>query len=440
MPPLNVATFGKKGVNVVDSPLHLSDDDLAAAQNAEIFFEDGYPAIRKRLGMVAGVSSAMDGAVFSLTSIPLPDPAPAVVSSGLILFVEPNDLDGGPSVYELEDGEWTTGTHQEGLEILLRLTIGRLPMWHRVTEPAADFVIYPLRAADVLYGYRYNPDLPEDTEHFTDIATSSLVSCLSWHWPREYSFLWVLTLNTNTGLQELIRCAPSPAVVAPWSDSYGTGGDNPNEYAWDIGNLGNNIYVVTVETIGGWNKTRFRKVSNATEAATTVEHEIAASNENHLSQWELLTGTSYLLAGSQGADSLAEARLLRCDGDGTWTEIYRADPGFVACIPVLAEDDEFMFWEYDASAQTMILQRSVDAGASWTALFTRTGIAARIYLTEMIALDGSVFWAECVSLNDPVVVNQYTVPGASYSAILTVPGSFAHGVPMLGLWPETGGD
>lgn len=77
MPPLKVGSFGRKGVNTVDSPLHLTDDDLAAAQNAEIFFEDGYPAIRKRLGIADGVTAAMAGEVLSVSSIPLPDPDPS---------------------------------------------------------------------------------------------------------------------------------------------------------------------------------------------------------------------------------------------------------------------------------------------------------------------------------------------------------------------------
>lgn len=76
MPKLVVDTFGRKGVNANDSPIHLSDDDLQFGQNAELSLEDGYPAIRKRRGIAVGVTSAMSGTIHAVTSIPLGDPAP----------------------------------------------------------------------------------------------------------------------------------------------------------------------------------------------------------------------------------------------------------------------------------------------------------------------------------------------------------------------------
>lgn len=128
MPRLKVDSFGTKGVNVVDSPLHLSDDDLINAQNAEIFFEDGYPAIRKRLGMAEGVTAALDGPVFALTSIPLVDPAPSVPppSSALTHSIW-MDITGPTFAYSID----STGSFEpEATSVASDIGTGAaLPLW-----------------------------------------------------------------------------------------------------------------------------------------------------------------------------------------------------------------------------------------------------------------------------------------------------------------------
>lgn len=90
MDPLTVTGFGARGVNTVDSPLHRDDADLEVGQNAEVFLEDGYPGLRKRLGMGVVNSAALSGTVFGVSSIPLPDPFPSpdAFAAGMILWFD----------------------------------------------------------------------------------------------------------------------------------------------------------------------------------------------------------------------------------------------------------------------------------------------------------------------------------------------------------------
>lgn len=73
---LEFVRLGKLGVNVVDSPLHLSDGELRKAQNAEPFDVRGEEALRKRKGIDLFTSASLGGPVLAMTSVPLPDPFP----------------------------------------------------------------------------------------------------------------------------------------------------------------------------------------------------------------------------------------------------------------------------------------------------------------------------------------------------------------------------
>jgi hypothetical protein len=70
---LRVRQIGLRGVNAVDSPLHLHDEDLTHAQNAQSSFADGFPALVKRPGL-ASFASGLTDPVLGLSSVPLPDP------------------------------------------------------------------------------------------------------------------------------------------------------------------------------------------------------------------------------------------------------------------------------------------------------------------------------------------------------------------------------
>lgn len=78
-PKCEVWTLGLFGVNVVDSPLHLVDGELVAAQNAEPFTEEGEGGLRKRRGIAAFGDTPIGTPISALTSIPLIDPSPTLV-------------------------------------------------------------------------------------------------------------------------------------------------------------------------------------------------------------------------------------------------------------------------------------------------------------------------------------------------------------------------
>ncbi len=64
--------LGSGGVNVVKSPIHLDDNELTKAQNAQPDNAGGLGSVRKRDGLVA-LNTALAGSVVGIVGLPLPD-------------------------------------------------------------------------------------------------------------------------------------------------------------------------------------------------------------------------------------------------------------------------------------------------------------------------------------------------------------------------------
>ena len=73
-PQLEVFNLGLEGVNVVDSPLHLSDGELVHAQHAQVSQDDAEGALVKRPALGQFSTDGMGGPVLGFVSVPLPDP------------------------------------------------------------------------------------------------------------------------------------------------------------------------------------------------------------------------------------------------------------------------------------------------------------------------------------------------------------------------------
>lgn len=71
---INVYNLGEQGVNVVKSPIHLTDGELRSAQNAIWDPSEAEGGIRKRGGMPRFSGSAMAGAVRGIVNVPLAAP------------------------------------------------------------------------------------------------------------------------------------------------------------------------------------------------------------------------------------------------------------------------------------------------------------------------------------------------------------------------------
>jgi hypothetical protein len=107
MARLRVTGFGVRGVNAVDSPLHVRDDELTWGQNLEVRREDGFPAVRKRLGFERS-ASGLEAPFHNLTSIPLPDPDDQVDLTGIVVF---HDSGGASTANATTNGtSWTSLT------------------------------------------------------------------------------------------------------------------------------------------------------------------------------------------------------------------------------------------------------------------------------------------------------------------------------------------
>lgn len=71
---LNVYDLGSKGVNLVSSPIHLTDGEIVAGQNAEFYREQGRGALRKRPALRRVNTSVLAGTVGGIINVPLPGP------------------------------------------------------------------------------------------------------------------------------------------------------------------------------------------------------------------------------------------------------------------------------------------------------------------------------------------------------------------------------
>lgn len=428
MPPLKVATFGKKGVNVVDSPLHLSDDDLTAAQNAEIFFEDGYPAIRKRLGMTAGVSAAMDGAVFALTSIPLPDPSPATApASGLVVLIG-YGLGTSYAYLSTDGGTWDTDA------------LGAMPMYVgtayvQCLAPlmliGSDYhVVYFNDNANELEARKYSNPLSQDTVVVNDIKTGATESMTALSSQGDYETLWLIITDSFTGDQTMKRVQLSAATVNDWSDTYGGTGDWPAEWAWTAQFFDDVVIVVTTEMSGGFRETKFRSAPTDSPFATTIEHTITSSAANDIDSWSAVAGGTYLIVAGYPQDASGEAQVWRRDTDANWTEVYRSAVGRYWLVPVFSSGSELMFWEWDQITGDMILKRSTDGGSNWSDVLTRSAPGAPYTVTHIVYMGGSYYWTECVDLNSDVNVYAWN-PTDGDSVVLNVPFGLAHQPPII---------
>jgi hypothetical protein len=116
---LRVRQIGLRGVNAVDSPLHLHDEDLTHAQNAQSSFADGFPALVKRPGL-ASFASGLTDPVLGLSSVPLPDPEYEPDNGATALVTRYDDF--STAARSFDGTTWSTftlpGTESAGWKIL----------------------------------------------------------------------------------------------------------------------------------------------------------------------------------------------------------------------------------------------------------------------------------------------------------------------------------
>jgi hypothetical protein len=72
---LAVYNLGQNGVDLVNSPIQVSDGALLQCQNGQIFPNDADLAIRKRDGIVKINQSQAPGTILAIANIPLADPS-----------------------------------------------------------------------------------------------------------------------------------------------------------------------------------------------------------------------------------------------------------------------------------------------------------------------------------------------------------------------------
>lgn len=339
MPRLKVDSFGTMGVNVVDSPLHLSDDDLTNAQNAEIFFEDGYPAIRKRLGMVAGITGALSGPVFALTSIPLVDPAPSVPPPApLVMVFYWVDLSAEGDYQESYDG---TDFLEVTLAPATNANLQLLPRWPHIGETC----------------YFPTIDTPQGLVSTTGSGVTSV-----FEWPDVAGETGggvraVVTDGTNfycivayLSMTRVWKVTPAGVGSAVGADF--TAPDNPIDLEWWNGRL----WVLTAPATGG--QYSVQSIDPESEVAWTAVEGTHVGPGGGSNFWiaGFLSNTDYLFVAWTGETlqtSGYSPTLRRRDTSGTWSTILTYTlpvNGRGSLKPLWADDDALYVCEVERSA------------------------------------------------------------------------------------------
>lgn len=88
---ISIYNLGERGVNVVKSPIHLTDGELRSAQNAIFDPASAEGGIRKRGGMPRFSGSAMAGSVMGIVNVPLA--APSQITRYFFLALSTEDAD-----------------------------------------------------------------------------------------------------------------------------------------------------------------------------------------------------------------------------------------------------------------------------------------------------------------------------------------------------------
>ncbi len=172
---INVYNLGEKGVNVVKSPIHLTDGELRSAQNAIFDPASAEGGIRKRGGMPRFSGSAMAGAVQGIVNVPLPASGQIARTFYLALGV----FDADTWATSVTGVTWTDGVTPARAQTLTQCQIGGTILYYsqrmatfnrRIYYAGSDYIQYnaanhtapPVRVYDGVNDYElfripYNP-------------------------------------------------------------------------------------------------------------------------------------------------------------------------------------------------------------------------------------------------------------------------------------------
>lgn len=71
MNKITAYNMGAKGLDLVNSPIHVDDTSLLSCQNAQLSPDDAEFGIKKRDGMVKINSSAAAGSILAMINVPI---------------------------------------------------------------------------------------------------------------------------------------------------------------------------------------------------------------------------------------------------------------------------------------------------------------------------------------------------------------------------------
>lgn len=331
---LRVSAWGSKGVNLVETPLLLHDEELTHAQNAELPREEGEPTIRKRLGM-AGFTSGLATPVHSLYTVPLPAPE-----------VEPEPEGSGVYWYGIgrlgtirdEAGVGVTDVAFPGDNINLSYvspanshdgwvyySAADLRRWNGVTDEV--WITGAALAALTNFGKSgWGPvawTVDGDGIHVLVVRSEYAAPTRTYHagvvlfpWadpenPIDNSALFTASLNTTS---------PSGLAVYPGQDlaivdgAYFTGSDLQRGTGSAIGDERKRIYTVPVGGGGSWTTDLLLVAETGGMGLVFVPSQVTE---------RFLVGDGQLWYGQQAGNGDQHLHLYRRDAAGTWTQIER---------------------------------------------------------------------------------------------------------------------
>lgn len=409
---LNVYKFGQSGVNLVKDPLHLSDDEVTQAQNAEIQSDvntGGDGALSKRGGLSTLTGSALSGSILGIFGIPI-----------LTTYLRTLYLSRGSQ----NSSTFTTTTDGTSLNTTTTpLAMAIQSDWtdengsrdaHRIAS-FKNLIVYPGN------NYTKSTDNPEIS--VWDATTAQLVQRIpigpSGNGSPAYAITDMLTANgkiyfavhdpggSGANLDgRVMQYDPVTGQILQVLNPFGSGtgemtGGYPSALAWYQGMLFVGLNgSATTDGIG--------KVVRAIPDVDTVWTSDVSNLVSHVSSLVVFNGDLYV--GTQASVSTAMKIYKRTATTAAYTVVYTgagvAANGFMGNL--IVSNSIIYASEYHTTAPTILIKKSVD-GTSWTTdrdVAVTDGAVAGNLPTASILFNGDVYFsfrATTVSATDGII-------------------------------------
>jgi len=387
-PKVNVYGLGTRGVNLTKSPLHLDDNELTQAQNAEPNLDEREGGLRKRGGLSAFTSALNSGSsILGMANVPLLSTFTRTMYAAL-------KTQGANTWLTSTDGTtWAAGTSPAraatwaGLLITVNYFNTRIqPFKNALIYPGDDYVVY-------------------NNANYTDPPLRAYYD--------------------NTADAELIRINVGPGATAGASPYIIT----------DMVVVDETLYFATFEVGGSAPNHKGRVIS--LNLTTGVIKQIGNAFGNGTTEvsgglpWTLCSYRGQLYCGLHGIGGSSAGKVVRITptADTTWTTDVTGLQGYPICFCVF-NGDLFAGLQGDTGETALVVRRAAGTG-TWSTSDTGPGGTTGIKTYSILIVQGtSLFAVFQQTADDVLLVREFD--GSSWSTDLDASSLTIAGPPDLG--------